>query len=153
FNRPPPTPIGAPKCWGRGGTMPFQHLGPFSDWVDAARERRELLPVAPPGDETRRRVREVLGFAGGAELPRDVEVGEHWERDGVPGEAISWSVGYGPRTEAWLLKPVDAPAQLPGIVALHDHGGFKFFGKEKIADGRDSPPAFMDSFRDRYYGG
>ena len=35
-------------------------------------------------------------------------------------------VGYGPRTEAWLLKPVGAKGRLPGVVALHDHGGFYF---------------------------
>jgi dienelactone hydrolase len=37
---------------------------------------------------------------------------------------VSWSVGYGPRTFAYLLRPVGPNKPLPGVVALHDHGGF-----------------------------
>jgi len=132
---------------------PFQHLGPFSDWVAAAREHRNLYPVAAPGEQTRQRVREVVGFVGEAEHPRDVRVEGRWERDGVAGEALSWSAGYGPRPEAWLLKPGGADTPLPGVVALHDHGGFKFYGKEKIADGPDGPAAGLAAPRARYYGG
>lgn len=131
----------------------FRHLGPFSDWVDAARAQRGLYPVAPPGRETRERLRAVLGHDHGAPAPRDVRHGERWERDGVAGEAVSWSVGYGPRTEGWVLKPSGAAGRLPAVVALHDHGGFKFYGKEKIADGPAAPPAVIAAFRDRAYGG
>jgi dienelactone hydrolase len=131
----------------------YQDLGPFSDWVAAARTYRPLYPSAPPGEETRQRVRDLLGFGVGDEAPIDVRSEQTWERDGVAGEAVSWSVGYGPRTEAWVLKPAGASGRLPGVVALHDHGGFKFYGKEKIADGCDDPPAVMTAFRARYYGG
>lgn len=131
----------------------FQHLGPFSDWVAAADARRALTPSAPPGAATRRQLRDVLGFAAGPDEPRDVRAAGRWERDGVAGEALSWSVGYGPRTTAWLLKPAGATGPLPGVVALHDHGGFKFYGKEKIADGPEGPLAIMAPFRARYYAG
>lgn len=131
----------------------YQHLGPFSDWVDATRAHHRLYPSAPPGDETRRQIREVLRFSIGAEMPIAVRDGRRWEREGIVGEAVSWSVGYGPRTEAWVLKPVGATAPLPGVVALHDHGGFKFYGKEKIALGPDDPPAVLTAFRAHYYGG
>jgi len=97
--------------------------------------QRELNPVAYPGPETQRRVREVLGFCCGPEPALDVQVTARWEADGVAGEAVSWSTGYGPRTEAWFLKPAGATGPLPGVVALHDHGGFKYYGKEKIAHG------------------
>jgi dienelactone hydrolase len=131
----------------------FRHLGEYSDWVDAARARRELYPLAAPGEGTRDRAREVLSFGAADESPREVRAGERWERDGVAGEAVSWSVGYGPRTEGWVLKPAGANGPLPAIVALHDHGGFKFFGKEKIADGPTDPHPVMPAFRDHYYGG
>lgn len=131
----------------------YRHLGPFSDWVAAAHAHRPLYPPAPPGEETRRRVREVLGFSVGDEAPLDVRSEQTWERDGVAGEVVSWSVGYGPRTAAWVLKPAGTSGPLPGIVALHDHGGFKFFGKEKIADGRDDPPGVVTALRARHYGG
>ena len=131
----------------------FAHLGPFSDWVDAAQAQRELYPVAPPGAATRQRLQEVLGFTVATAAPIDVKHGERWERDGVVGEAVSWSVGYGPRTAGWVLKPSGATTPLPAILALHDHGGFKFYGKEKIADGPGDPHPAIAAFRDRCYGG
>ena len=131
----------------------FNHLGVYSDWVEAARALQPLCPVAPPGPETQNRFREVLGFCNRAEDARNVQVEARWERDGVAGEAVSWSVGYGPRTEAWVLKPAGVTTPLPGIVALHDHGGFKFYGKEKIADGPQGPARGLQTFRDNHYGG
>lgn len=133
-------------------TQVYRHLGIYSDWVEEARAQQPLFPVAPPGPETQQRVRDVLGFTSGAEQPLDLRVEQQWERDGLYGEAVSWSVGYGPRTQAWVLKPAGATAALPGIVALHDHGGFKFYGKEKIADGPDPTPPVLIDYRRAYYG-
>ncbi len=131
----------------------YRHLGIFSDWVDEARRQGPLFPVAAPGRATQQRVREVLGFCDGPETPLAVQVEASWERDGVAGEEVSWSVGYGPRTHAYVLKPSHADAPLPGVVALHDHGGFKFYGKEKIADGPMVPPPVLTQYRGVYYGG
>lgn len=131
----------------------FQHLGPFSDLVDAAHRSRPPFPLAPPGPETQRMVREALSFAPGPEEPQDVRVEKSWEHDGLSGQEVSWSVGYGPRTRAWLLRPGGATRPLPGIVALHDHGGYKFYGKEKIADGPEGELAVLGAFREQCYGG
>lgn len=131
----------------------YQHLGIYSDWVDAARKAHHLYPLAPPGRETQQRVKEVLGFHFANERPRAVRVERRWTRDGVEGEEMSWSVGYGPRTTAWVLKPEGAKEALPAVVALHDHGGFKYYGKEKIADGPDDPHPVLLPFREQYYGG
>ncbi len=134
-------------------TTNYQHLGIFSDWVDEARRQGPLYPTAAPGRETRARLREVLGFCNGPDAPLSVRTEARWEKDGLEGEALSWSVGYGPRTHAWLLRPAGAQGPLPGVVALHDHGGFKFFGKEKIAEGPDAPPQVIADFWTTYYGG
>src|SRR5258706_13416506 len=99
-------------------------LGIFSDWVAEAQHQRRLWPTALPGPETQQRVREILGFCHSVENPADVSVLRTWEHDGLIGEEISWSVGYGPRTYAWVLKPAGATEPLPGVIALHDHGGF-----------------------------
>ena len=131
----------------------FQHLGIYSDWVQAAREQQPLYPVAPPGPETQRRVREVLGFCNGPETPLDIQTEARWQRDGLMGEEISWLVGYGPRAHAFLLKPAGADRPLPGIVTLHDHGGFKFYGKEKIADGPVDPIPALVAYREKLYAG
>ena len=130
----------------------YRHLGIFSDWVDEARRQGPLFPEAAPGPETQRLVREALGFCHGPEAPLAVQVEGRWEHDGVAGEEVSWSVGYGPRTHAYVLKPAQARAPLPGIVALHDHGMFKFYGKEKIADGPAEPPPVLAAYRATYYG-
>ena len=37
-------------------------------------------------------------------------------------------------------------------MGLHDHGGFKFIGKEKIAEGPDEPEAYMRGWWDGCYG-
>lgn len=132
----------------------YRHLGPFSDLTEAAGRSRAPFPLAPPGAATQQAVRDALAFAPGPEQAQDVRVDGEWEQDGVAGQELSWSVGYGPRTEAWLLRPAGASdAPLPGVVALHDHGGYKYFGKEKVADGPDGMPAVLDDFRHGYYGG
>jgi len=131
----------------------YTDLGVFSDWVEEARRQRRVFPAALPGAETQRQVREALGFCTGPEMPLNIQTERVWERDGLAGEEVSWSVGYGPRTRAWILKPAGASELLPGVVALHDHGGFKFFGKEKIARGPDDPPSFVKTYWKTYYGG
>jgi len=52
--------------------------------------------------------------------------------DGLHTERISWQLPYGPRTSAVLLKPAGATGRLPAVLGLHDHGGNKYFGHEKI---------------------
>jgi dienelactone hydrolase len=132
--------------------MNYLHLGVFSDWVEAARQKTSLYPLAEPGSETRRKLREVLGFCQGDEMPRDVMVERSWESEGLYGEEVSWNVGYGTRTHAYLLRPAVTNKPLPGMIALHDHGGFKYFGKEKIADGSEAPLPVLINYREGCYG-
>lgn len=131
----------------------FEHLGPYSDWVDEARRHGPVFPLAAPGADSQARVREVLGFTAGEDQVPEVTVEATWEADGLSGQALTWSLGYGPPTRAWLLRPRDARGPLPGVVALHDHGGFKYFGKEKIALGPDPQPDILREYQRDYYGG
>lgn len=131
----------------------FQHLGIYSDWVAAAKDRADLFPQAGPGTQTQSLIRDALGFTSSHETPGDARIELQWEADGLVGEEVSWSVGYGPRTHAYLLKPAGDHGPLPGIVALHDHSDFKFYGKEKIADGPQGALQAMHEFRKLPYGG
>lgn len=131
----------------------FRHLGIFSDLADAAARSHPFSPFAAPGPETQAKVRMTLSFAPGPEKPADARVERTWTRDGILGEEVSWSVGYGPCTKAFLLRPAGMSGALPGILALHDHGGFKFSGKEKIADGPDGMPEEVKGLRERLYSG
>ncbi|MCG3147497.1 MAG: hypothetical protein PCFJNLEI_00937 [Verrucomicrobiae bacterium] len=133
--------------------MNYQHLGVYSDLVAEAHRQHTIYPLALPGAATQRKVREVLGWCDRPEQAHDVRVERTWQKDGVAGEEITWSVGYGPRTAAWLLKPVNATGKLPAVLALHDHGGFKYYGKEKIADGPATPAPVIREWWKKSYGG
>ncbi len=56
------------------------------------------------------------------------------------------------RAPAIVLVPKDAKLPAPGIVALHDHGGFYLWGKEKLLGEPDEHPVLTE-FRERYYAG
>jgi dienelactone hydrolase len=129
----------------------YAHLGNYSDWAGFALEQRGK-PAHPRTQLTSSRVREIIGFSNDL-APISPSVDGTWRNDGVVGEEVSWSVGYGPRTRAWLLHPADAHGPLPGVLALHDHSNFKFFGKEKIADGPEPPDPLVTDLRRREYGG
>jgi dienelactone hydrolase len=128
------------------------HLGPFSDLPPVAIRANKLWPRMTPGATTSRRFLEALHFNPWNPTPMKLRVDKRWSRDGLHGEAISWSVGYGPRTEAWTLKPAGAKGKLPGVLILHDHGGYKYFGKEKVADGPRGELPNLVPFREEYYG-
>jgi dienelactone hydrolase len=72
--------------------------------------------------------------------------------DGLTIEHLQWQLAYGPPTEAYLLKPKGATGKLPGVVALHDHGGNKYFGTRKIMQMSNDLHPMMKEHR-RYYGG
>jgi dienelactone hydrolase len=73
--------------------------------------------------------------------------------DGLDIEFLSWQLPMGPKTEAVLLKPAGAHGPLPGILALHDHGGNKFLGWRKIVRTDSTPWAVQEKHQAGYYGG
>ncbi len=73
--------------------------------------------------------------------------------DGLHAERISWQLPYGPRTSAILLKPAGATGRLPAVLGLHDHGGNKYFGHEKITKLGSSQHPMMKYHQEHYYGG
>src|SRR5690606_4288755 len=75
--------------------------------------------------------------------PLNAAVDRKYERDGLIIEHVSYDQPAGPRTEGIFLYPIDRPSgKLPAIVALHDHGGFKYYGKEKLVD-LDNEPGIL----------
>jgi dienelactone hydrolase len=104
-------------------------------WRKAGRER--VLECMAPVD------------LGGAP---EVRVDSTHEFDGLHIEHLSWQLPNGSRTEAVLLKPAGAKGKLPGILALHDHGGNKFLGWRKIARVDDKPWQVVAAHQKDYYG-
>ncbi len=97
--------------------LSFRH----THWTD--------LAAWKPAARQRFRERIAMPDTGGAP---DARVERQYEYDSLRVEELSWQLPYGPRTEAVLLKPAAAPGPLPGVLALHDHGGHKFHGWQKI---------------------
>lgn len=73
--------------------------------------------------------------------------------DGLDIEFLTWQLPMGPKSEAVLLKPSGARGPLPGVLALHDHGGNKFLGWRKIVRTDDKPWAIQEKHQAEYYGG
>jgi dienelactone hydrolase len=107
----------------------------FEQWKTMAKAKVfELLSCFPAGEEL---------------SPRTVAESES---QGLREEEIEFSSARGVRVRGILLTPTKRQGRLPAIVALHDHGGFYYFGKEKII-ARRNEPAILTSFKDSAYGG
>src|SRR5437764_13085669 len=52
----------------------------------------------------------------------------------------------------YFLVPKRAKFPVPAVVALHDHGGFYYWGKEKLIETENEHPVLTD-FKRTYYGG
>ena len=138
-----PNMIGAYGPWAAGliegvPSLSFRQ-GKFTDveaWRPEAR-RRALERMAPPE----------------LPAPEDVQVVETCEHDGLHIELLRWQLPYGAPTEAVLLKPAGAAGPLPGILALHCHGGRKTWGWRKIARTAAEPSEPVADHHKRYYAG
>jgi dienelactone hydrolase len=72
--------------------------------------------------------------------------------EGFTRHAVRYQIAPERCTEAYLLIPdgLDEPA--PAVVALHDHGGFYYYGKEKLSADSTSPQ-ILQQFIASSYGG
>ncbi len=85
-------------------------------------------------------------------IPKTV-IKKKYSYDGLSIEELEWQLPYGRKTEAILLKPLDAKGPLPGILGLHDHAGKKYFGKRKITKTSNEIHPNMVDHQIEYYGG
>ncbi|QDV32791.1 alpha/beta hydrolase family protein [Tautonia plasticadhaerens] len=138
-------------------------LGAYGPWAASllgegpARLSFRNPDFAPAGLEpwrlgTRRRVAELMMEPDAGGVPR-AEIQHRFEYDGLDVEHLHWELPYGPPTEAVVLKPAGATGRLPAVLALHDHGGNKYFGWKKVAQIGDELHPIMRAHRDEYYGG
>ena len=80
------------------------------------------------------------------------EVVEKVDKGDYVREKVRFNTTPDIRVPAYVLIPKNAKFPAPGIMALHDHGGFYFWGKEKIVEVEDEHPVLAD-FKKRYYAG
>ena len=85
-------------------------------------------------------------------VPLDVKVHSVVKRGGYEIRAISFAGSSHYRVPALLLVPDERGKKLPAVVALHDHGGWFYHGKEKLVR-LDGEHVSLKKFREQYYGG
>jgi dienelactone hydrolase len=82
-----------------------------------------------------------------------VTVQQQYTYDGLHIEELSWQLPYGPPSRATLMKPVGSREPLPGVLAFHDHGGDKYFGRQKITRTGEGQHPMMIRHQEVLYGG
>ncbi|RDV10156.1 acetylesterase [Arthrobacter sp. RT-1] len=101
----------------------------YEDWPAYVRQPPRYRAATPGAQE----LSDALGVPAVSRLP---EVTIQWEEtyDGVTTSQLSWQLGFGPATTAWLVRPADSAGPLPGVLALHCHGGNKFGGADRLVE-------------------
>ncbi len=101
-------------------------LGRYEDWPAYAAQHH--FAAASPSAQ---QLADALGVPATARVPV-CRVDTETEQDGVITSRLSWQLGFGPRTSAWFVRPAGSVGPLPGILALHCHGGIKSHGAERL---------------------
>ncbi len=101
--------------------------------------------------EARGKLLELLHYAPPPCAPR-AEVVEKVDYPDYVREKVYFNTTPDIRVPAYVLIPKKADKPLPALVALHDHGGFYLWGKEKLVEHADEH-SVLTAFKKRYYAG
>jgi dienelactone hydrolase len=74
------------------------------------------------------------------------------ERDGFIEEHLTFRISKQLVVPAHLLLPANGQPPFPGVVVLHDHGGFYMWGREKVVNTDNEHPV-LTKFKQEYYSG
>jgi dienelactone hydrolase len=113
--------------------------------------RKEFTDLQAWKARARAKVLELLHYAPPPCDPR-AEVVERVDRGDYVQERVLFNTTPDIRVPAFVLVPKRAKRPAPALVALHDHGGFYVWGKEKLVELPDEHPALTD-FKRQLYGG
>jgi len=103
-------------------------------------------------ERARRTVFDLLHYAPPAVDPQ-AEILERTDHGDYVEERVLFNTTPDIRVPAFVLLPkATGGRKAPGIVALHDHGGFYFWGKEKLVEGASEHPVLTDFKRESYAG-
>jgi dienelactone hydrolase len=119
----------------------------YSDWPAYIQQYPRYQAATPEGQE----LADALGVPG---APSQTQVTVHWQEtyDDVTTSQLSWQLGFGPRTTGWLIRPAGVPGPLPGVLALHCHGGNKFGGADRLVELPVSHPSAKNARIGHYDG-
>jgi len=120
-------------------TYPYSFL--HNRWKSVTAWKQETVAI----------LEELLAFSP-PQVPLNARVHETVEFEGLLIDKLTYNLGYGPQTEALFIRPTRTDGPLPGLVGLHCHGGFKWWGKEKIVR-LPHQSHIVDQYQASYYGG
>lgn len=99
----------------------------------------------------RAKMMELLSFTP-EPVPLNPEITDKVKKNGYTRYKVRYSVTPYRKTEAFLLIPDGLTKPAPAVIALHDHGGFYYYGKEKITETEDQPKILKDFINTAYAG-
>ncbi len=147
--QPAATPVPSPSDV--GSLYPFIERQAVQGEFPLSFLNERFRDVATWRSEARAKVLDLLHYdpppcAPAADITASVDCGDYVR------ETVVFNTTPDVRVPAFVLVPKQAPKPCPAIVALHDHGGFYMWGKEKLVSQEHEHPILAD-FRQRYYGG
>lgn len=80
------------------------------------------------------------------------EILESHHKDGYTCHLVRYAVAPDRKTEAFLLIPDGLKKPAPAVIALHDHGGYYYYGKEKITETDINTPSLKEHIAESYEG-
>jgi dienelactone hydrolase len=113
--------------------------------------RPQFRDLAAWKRRARRKLLELLQYSP-ARCPANAELLERTDRGDHILERVRLNTTPHNRVPAFVLIPKGAKLPAPGVVNLHDHGGFYMWGKEKLVKLPEEHRALTD-FRRTCYGG
>ena len=113
--------------------------------------REEFKDPATWKRQARGKLLDLLHYAPPRCDPKP-EVVEKTDRGDYLQEKVYFNTTPDLRVPACVLIPKKARFPAPAIVALHDHGGFYLWGKEKLIDRPNEHPV-LTTFKKQYYAG
>ena len=113
--------------------------------------RAEFKDLRTWKKRARDKLLELLHYAPRKCPPRP-EVVEKIDQGDHVREKVYFNTTPDIRVPAYVLVPKKHERPLPPLVALHDHGGFYLWGKEKLTETADEHP-LLTQFKRQYYAG
>lgn len=145
------------SCYGQDDTSDIGNFYPFLDsYSNDNRNRLSYLSRDWPDadswkEEARSKLVELLAFHP-EPAPLNTEIVSTNPRQGYTQYLVRYNLNSLQQTEAYLLIPDNLNEPAPAVIALHDHGGFYYFGKEKH-NHTDDPPEILSNYIENLYEG
>ncbi len=134
-----------------GSLYPFVQKQADRSPLELSYLRPEFKPLRPWQAKVRALVLDHLYYAPAKTAP-EPQVQRRVDRDDYIEEHLTFRTTPDLRVPAFVLIPKRVKLPAPGIVALHDHGGFYMWGREKLLEQPGENPV-LTKFRQEAYGG